>query len=220
MAIAYTVKPGDYLARIAKAHGFPDWRVIWNHPDNAELKKKRGNPNVLYAGDLLQIPDLQGKQVDGATDQRHRFKLSRQPLKLVLALVDLHRQNVANADCVLSIDGQQTQLTTDAKGRVEVAIPHDAATGRLSLVNPRTGFPEQSVDFRIGHLDPLDTPEGQRQRLDNLGYFAGPFEDRDEAENALLLRSAIEEFQCDQNLYVDGLCGPATQAKLKELHGC
>ena len=32
--------------------------------------------------------------------------------------------------------------------------------------------------------------------------------------------SAIEEFQCDHGLVVDGKCGPATQAKLKQVHGC
>jgi len=31
--------------------------------------------------------------------------------------------------------------------------------------------------------------------------------------------SAVEEFQCDNGLTVDGDCGPNTQAKLKEVHG-
>ena len=31
---------------------------------------------------------------------------------------------------------------------------------------------------------------------------------------------AVEEFQCDQGLKVDGICGPQTQAKLKKLYGC
>ena len=48
------------------------------------------------------------------------------------------------------------------------------------------------------------------------GYDAGdpdhPDDDRFE--------SAVEEFQCDSNLTVDGQCGPQTQAKLKDVHGC
>ena len=34
------------------------------------------------------------------------------------------------------------------------------------------------------------------------------------------LESAVEEFQCDNNLTVDGICGPVTQAKLKQVAGC
>jgi hypothetical protein len=37
----YTVKQGDYLSKIASEHGFFDHTTIWNHPANAELKKKR-----------------------------------------------------------------------------------------------------------------------------------------------------------------------------------
>jgi len=37
----YTVKQGDYLAKIAKNHGFSDYKTIWAHPQNAELKSKR-----------------------------------------------------------------------------------------------------------------------------------------------------------------------------------
>jgi hypothetical protein len=36
---------------------------------------------------------------------------------------------------------------------------------------------------------------------------------------ALQFRSAVEEFQCDNQLTVDGKCGPNTQAKLKAVHG-
>ena len=56
---------------------------------------------------------------------------------------------------------------------------------------------------------------GQVGRLENLGYHAGsgtPEEER-------LFRRAVEEFQCDHKLAVDGVCGPQTQAKLEEVHG-
>jgi N-acetylmuramoyl-L-alanine amidase len=65
-------------------------------------------------------------------------------------------------------------------------------------------------------LDPLDEGSGWRVRLNNLGYDAGESDDADNPR----LRSAIEEFQCDYDLTVDGICGPQTQAKLLERHGC
>ncbi len=57
------------------------------------------------------------------------------------------------------------------------------------------------------------TPSGQQARLDNLGYFASDGDDD-------AFKSAVEEFQCDNSLTVDGDCGPATQAKLKQVYGC
>jgi peptidoglycan hydrolase-like protein with peptidoglycan-binding domain len=53
-------------------------------------------------------------------------------------------------------------------------------------------------------------------RLNNLGYFAGEIENPDQTA----FESAVEEFQCDHGVHVDGICGPNTQAKLKKLHGC
>ncbi len=53
----------------------------------------------------------------------------------------------------------------------------------------------------------------------NLGYLAGPFGGRSDEENRMMFLSAIEEFQCDHGLVVDGKCGPGTQAQLKQIHG-
>lgn len=51
----YTAKAGDWLAKIAQEHG-TTVSEIWNHPDNAEHRAKRGSPDVLYAGDVIHIP--------------------------------------------------------------------------------------------------------------------------------------------------------------------
>ncbi|MCC6528535.1 MAG: LysM peptidoglycan-binding domain-containing protein [Polyangiaceae bacterium] len=52
--ILYTVQPGDYLVQIAAEHG-TTWEAIWSHPANAELRQRRGSPDVLYPGDVLAI---------------------------------------------------------------------------------------------------------------------------------------------------------------------
>ena len=57
---------------------------------------------------------------------------------------------------------------------------------------------------------------GHQAPLDNLGDFASEIGGKD----IEFLLSAIEELQCDFGLHVDGVCGPATQAKLKQTHGC
>ena len=77
----YTVKQGEYLSKIAKSFGFADYKAIWDHPENAEFKKKRKNPNILYPGDNLFIPAKEGKEISGVTEQRHRFQVKRSPWK-------------------------------------------------------------------------------------------------------------------------------------------
>jgi N-acetylmuramoyl-L-alanine amidase len=214
MAI-HTVRQGDYLSKITKQYGFADWQTIWNDPQNADLKQKRKNPNVLYPGDQVVIPDKDGKQESGATGQRHRFTSKHRKLMLRLVLKDLDFKPVANAKCVLHVDGQKFELTSQADGLVEHEIQPTAVEARL-LVDAAKAPITLNVPIAIGKLDPVDTPSGQKARLNNLGYFAGPLEENDDA----LFESAVEEFQCDHKLTVDGKCGPMTQARLKDIHGC
>jgi len=216
MAEYYTVKQGDYLSKIAKAHGFRDHAAIWDHPGNARLKSERVNPSVLYPGDRLFIPDKEERRFPRATDQRHRFVVRRERLKLRLTLEDQLEKPVASARCKLFVGDKAFTLTTDATGKLEQEIPLDAEAATLQIDSDDTPFDGEFFQIKIGHLDPVDTVSGQRARLNNLGYFAGSSADpRDPA-----FRSAAEEFQCEHGLAVDGVVGPRTQAKLKEAHGC
>jgi hypothetical protein len=56
LSTEYVVQGGDFLVKIAKEHGFADWREIYNHPDNRAFKAKRPNPDRIYPGDVLMIP--------------------------------------------------------------------------------------------------------------------------------------------------------------------
>jgi N-acetylmuramoyl-L-alanine amidase len=212
----YSVKQGDHLSKIAKDNGFTDYTIIWDHPNNAGLKKKRQNPNVLFPGDQLFIPDMEEKQEPGATDKKHTFTVDKKTLKLRLVLEDIYEKPIAGAQCALLIDGQVYQLTTDGHGKLEQEIPLDAKEGVLTIRGDQTPFANEVIPIKIGHLDPVDEPSGQISRLNNLGYSAGKLDGSD----ASALESAVEEFQCDHSLKVDGICGPVTQAKLKEVHGC
>jgi peptidoglycan hydrolase-like protein with peptidoglycan-binding domain len=94
-----------------------------------------------------------------------------------------------------------------------------AIDGGTCQKDPQTPVNEILIPIKIGHLDPVEEVSGQKARLNNLGYFAGPLEGKTE-ENTAMFLSAIEEFQCDHGLLVDGICGPMTQAKLRQVHGC
>ena len=215
MAGNYTIQQGDHLAKIAKGFGFSDWQTIWKHPNNAELKNKRQNPYVLYPGDSMYIPDRQERQESCSTDKKHTFVTKASHLKLRLTLLDQYEEPIANAACNLIMGARSDTVRTDGSGRIEVSIQPDDHEGML-IIHSETPFSNTPIHFRIGDLDPLDEISGQVARLNNLGYLAGDPQNADPET----FQSAVEEFQCDNSLTVDGICGPATKAKLKHAHGC
>jgi N-acetylmuramoyl-L-alanine amidase len=218
----HTVVQGEYLSGIAKKYGFSSYKVIWDHAQNAELKKQRQNPNVIFPGDRLFIPEKSSKEVSANTAQRHRFVLKAEKLKLRLVLEDLYEKPIDNAQCELRVENEIFSLKTDGKGKIEKDIKPGARNATLTIKDPQTPAHEVQIPIKIGDMDPVDKESGQKARLNNLGYFAEPLQSKkeDEKGNKALFLSAVEEFQCDHGLVVDGKCGPATQAKLKQVHGC
>ena len=216
MPTDHVVQQGDHLSSIAKQYGFPDYTTIWNYGDNADLKQQRGNPNVLLPGDTVVIPDKEEKQEAGETAKRHTFKVSGNTLMLRLQVEDAYEKPVGNATCDLYLDGAKTTVTTDGDGKIEKAIPADIKEAKLVLASEETPYQDEFLILGVGQLDPVDTLSGQAARLTNLGYFAGDPQAEDDPD----FQSAAQEFQCDQKLQVDGVVGPQTQAKLKQVHGC
>ena len=210
MAGYYQIRQGDHVSRIATAFGFTGHNGIWNHPNNADLKSARQTPHVLLPGDKLFIPDRETREEPRPTDKRHQFVAHRDSLMLLIALQDNDFEPISGANCELRVESDTVTRATDSSGLLQKPIKSTDANGSLvvSLIH---------VAFRIGDLDPVEYITGQQARLNNLGYAAGSVEAKLYSDQ---MRSAVEEFQCDHNLPVDGICGRATQDKLKEIHGC
>ena len=216
MPETHIVEQGEHLSQIAKKYGFPDYKIVWDHPENAKLKEERKNPNVLFPGDEVFIPDKEEKEESGPTDKRHTYTVDRAPLKLILVLEDALEKPIANSPVALLVQDQTFQLTTDGNGKIEQPIPLDAKEAFLVIRGNQTPFTNDVFPIEIGGLHPVKEISGQVGRLNNLGYFAGKLDGSDtEAFN-----SAVEEFQCDHGLKVDGICGKHTQDKLVAVHGC
>ena len=211
MAVSHTVKEGEHLSGIAARYGFRDYRTIWNHPQNADLKSRRRDPHVLNPGDVVFIPDKKLKSEDRPTGARHVFQVTGQPLKLRLTLRDFDSQPIADTPCELEVDGAKYQLTSDASGTIQQAIPKTAAGGTLRVPSLDLELP-----LLIGHLDPEDQEAGSKARLINLGYYALGMDDDDEDGQ---LRYAVEEFQCDQKANVTGELDASTCQRLRTSHG-
>src|SRR5581483_2711205 len=201
MAEYYTVAQGDHLAAIAWRYGFTEYSIIWDHANNADLKKKRQNPNVLFPGDVLYIPDREQREEPRPTDQTHNFVLKRNLLKLHLKLRDHYEKPIANAPCVLVVDGDSHNLTSDGNGELQLEIPPSASQSVLLIQDTeQSPYGGMAIPIKIGHLDPVDEISGQQGRLNNLGYYFGDIDGNDSPR----FRMAVEEFQCENGLTVDG----------------
>lgn len=220
MPTQHIVKQGEHISSIAERYGFEDFKVIWDHPDNAELKKLRDNPHVLFPGDTISVLDKEPKTVDAATGKKHTYTIKLKKLKLRVKLLNLAADPVKDTPCKVSVDNAaEKELTTDGEGLVEQPIARNAKLAKL-VVN------DADFSMKIGFLnpiaegdpvadDPANTDTGWEQRLNNLGYVVPPADDRDPDE----LRSAIEEFQCDHGMKAKGEKDAPTRSKLLQIHG-
>src|SRR5208282_1029286 len=129
----HTVEQGEYLASIAKDYGFSDWHTIYDHPQNADLKKKRPNPNVLLPGDQLFIPDKQLKGESCPTEKKTRFKLNVPKAWLKIVLKDSHGKPLSNQPYTLTAACVTCKGTTDGGGSLQQKIPIGVEIGQLSL---------------------------------------------------------------------------------------
>lgn len=200
------VGEGESCSSLAKKTGH-FWKTIWEHPENAELKQLRKDPNVLFADDPIFIPEVEPKPFSKSTDQTHKFKRKGEPCKLKLQLLKNGKPR-ANEDYVLELAGKLIKGKTDGEGKLEHFIPGDTSKGTLTLRNGKDCF-----DIRIGDLDPVDLITGVQQRLNNLNYEAGA----ESGEVSEQLVAALKKFQAEHKLQVTGEADAATKAKLKEL---
>lgn len=84
----HTVKQGECLMGIALLHGFRDWRRIYEHPENAALRRMRPQPHILHPGDVLFIPERGVKQLGASTGKTHVFKVKQPVRELRLTVKD------------------------------------------------------------------------------------------------------------------------------------
>ncbi len=204
----YKVTQGDHIASIAADAGYVSWKTIWDDGKNAGIKAKR-NPNVLYPGDVLEIPARQKKEESVPTTEYSTFQLVGDPVQLKIVVLDWAGNPVVDTELDIQLDGGE-KIKTAGDGSVtkKTLDPLGQKVGKLMV----KGF---ELGLKLGHLDPVEEISGQVWRLNNLGYRAGETTDINDSA----FKSAVEEFQCDYALAVDGICGPNTQGKLKDVHG-
>jgi len=209
MSKQYKTRQGDCLSNIAAKHGFTV-QALWEHPDNSELKEKRGNPNVLYPGDIISIPEKQIKEVVGETEVRHRFRKEGQTkLRLQFSTSGEPREN---QPYILEIDGKLIEGKTDGDGIVEESISATAKKGLIII-----GKDGNKIEYRldIAALDPADIASGAQARLKNLGFYKGKIDGKLSAGT----KAALAQFQKHHGAEETNELDDATVSKLVEVHG-
>jgi hypothetical protein len=215
----YEVKQGDTLSKIAAAHKLASWTDIYNHANNQTFRKDRPNANLIYPGDQIWVPLVQGKTESKPTDQTHQFVASSAKIKLQLRLIDGNHKPYKNTAYTIKIDGVDFPSgNTDGDGKLEIKdVPAKAGAAVLSYLG-------KTMILFIGVLDPLEENSGVKARLKNLNFIHADIEDtidRPVPDNDPELVEGIRKFQ---SLYrpgkVDGVLDQETRNKLKSVYGC
>lgn len=214
MSTIHVVKPGECLNKIAHLYGFADYKVLYEHPANAKLKQSRPNPNVLFPGDKVVIPERINKKYERvATAKVHTLKVVVPKKVLRLVVRDARGEPMKDVPYRLEAAGKEIESATDGEGKLEQPIWVGADVARLHIA-------DRVLDLRLGYLNPLDGPDsgvsGIQARLSNLGYPAGA---ADGVMNRAT-RTAVALFQHDHGLSVTGNLDDSTVSRITTEHGC
>jgi N-acetylmuramoyl-L-alanine amidase len=213
MPIKHIVQQGECLSKIAKRYGFLDYRKVYEHPSNAELRQNRPNPNVLFPGDTIVIPDPTPKTVSVAHGRVHRFTVKAPRRYVRLNLKDGDGKPLAGKPYRLIVHSQEVATgNTDGDGFLEECLSFDFRKVELECEG-------RAWALDVGALNPLEkVPDegvsGAEARLINLGYDLEPT-----GRMTIELRSAIRAFQHQHGLEVTGRLDPKTLQKLEKQHG-
>jgi hypothetical protein len=210
----YIVRQGDYLAKLAFVKGF-DADEVWNDPANEELKKRRGDADILAPGDILYVPDKQAEEAPIQKGQENSYAASVPKIKVKLQLQSSGEPLAGKAYHIEGL-GDEVKGSTEGDGGVSFEAP--VTIREVALVLDESGT---RYEIRIGDLDPHDELSGIRTRLAHLGYMEQIDGRGDYDEDALkhIAALALSAFQSAQGIDVTGQPDDATLAALVKAHG-
>ena len=247
MGKGYLAKEGDCVSSIAFERGL-FWKTVWDDPQNADLKSRRRDPNVLKPGDIVHIPVLRLGSQSGATESRHRFVLKGVPAKLQLRIVHEPlpepRPAAGEPPHPPRLDAKDS-FTEDAEPVSTRQL--DEPRANVPYVLEIDGVLNEGTTDADGRVEVTIPPNARRGKLilepgtasektlplrlghlDPLSELTGVkqrlanlgFDCGDcSAADTPALPAALRAFQEKQGLPITGEVDQATRDKLRELHG-
>ncbi len=217
----YTIQQGDTLLKIAKQFGMSSSKALYMHSSNAEFRQLRPDPNLIFPGDQITIPDDKPSVFSGLPDRRHVFVYSESgaPEKelLRLALKDSDGRSVSGIRATLMMSDQSLGPIESEEGVLEFDLTDiRERQGELQVLTEESTEPSHLFQLQFAHLDPIDTISGIQARCNNLGFDCGTVDGHFGEKT----RRGVRAFQVAQGLTDDGEPGPKTQASLQKAYGC
>lgn len=206
---AITAQAGDCISSIAERSGFLHWRTIHDAAQNAALRTKRPNPNLLAPGDQVFVPDKQPRNEEAPTGARAVFRVLFAPTRLRIAFLG----NAVN-DWELRIGGQTFTGQVAPGAMIEQVIPASAVSGELVLRPTNAPGQEDRWSVSLGALAPIEELAGVQARLDNLAFPCAV-----DGKMGPETTGAIKAYQVWRKLPVqNGVLDAATRADLAQVH--
>src|SRR4051812_46554858 len=113
MAGWHTVAQGECLSSLAAQNNLAGWRSIYDRSENASFRAKRPNPNVIYPGDQVYIPDPDPGSINKPTDKKHTFTLIQDKTMLRIVAADQDGNGYGQCDYSLTIGEHVYKGKTD-----------------------------------------------------------------------------------------------------------
>src|SRR5436305_781753 len=131
----YTVKPGDCLTSIAAAHGFQDFKVIYNHADNKDFRDKRPNPHIIHPGDQIFIPPVTPLTFKVPVGSHKKMEVKRPPAELQVHLKDADGEPWKSKAYKIFFPPRPAfrEGPTDGDGLVKEKVPATVAIPTLTI---------------------------------------------------------------------------------------
>ncbi len=207
--IRHEVTQGECLSSIAARYGF-GWQTLWNDSANAELKKNRKDPNILFPGDVVMVPEVKARKESCASGALHSFvcKSTIEPIRI--KFLDELDKPLANQKYELVIEGKTRTGSTNGDGELTEKIAPRVKSAKLFLGDDRREY-----TLQLGALDPITEVAGVQERLRNLGYDTG----KPDGISGPQTSAAITAFQAEQGLEPTGEVNDDTLSALTDRHG-